>query len=119
MRKIILFFVMALLSIGCHAQSPSVAYDHVTGTMMFDGGKDYAVVQMEGTQKELHDLIMTNLTRICNNASDNVTSFKSWADWYVYKSESKQQKHGYAIDQLNANMTALVNAIVSKSDGDW
>lgn len=184
MKKNLLLVISLLLAIFAKAQAQSIAYVQASGRMMFEDGKDYAVVQIEGSQKELHDLIMTNLTRICNNASDNVTSFndasvsmsavtklftldlsmgikqqwdgkikidiaikdgkvrisapvlsevydsgktfipyggsfKSWADWYVYKSESKQQKHGYAIDQLNANMTALVNAIVSKSDGDW
>ena len=184
MKKNLLLVISLLLAIFAKAQAQSIAYDQASGRMMFEDGKDYAVVQMEGSQKELHDLIMTNLTRIYNNANDNVTSFndasvsmtgvaelfelnlpmgirqtwtarikmdiaikdgrikisvpdflefyangkqfvpyggtfKTWSDGYVYKSDSKKKKHGYAIKQLNSNMTSLIKSIISKDADNW
>lgn len=184
MKKNLLLVISLLLAIFAKAQAQNIAYDQASGRMMFEDGKDYAVVQMEGSQKELHDLIMSNLTRIFNNANDNVTSFddasismtgvaelftlnlpmgirqtwtarikmdiaikdgrvkisvpdflafyangkqfvpyggtfKTWSDWYIYKSDSKKKKHGYAIKQLNSNMTSLIKSIISKDADNW
>lgn len=182
MRKHLLF-IFLFLTISAAGQNISVAYDHTSGTFKFQDGGNYAVVQMQGTQKENHDRVMTNLTAVCTNAKDNVTSFndasismsavaklftldlgmidqtwsgnvkveigikdgkirvgapvitqvytdgepitpyggsfKSWADWYIYKSEKKTAKHGYAIKQLDDNMTALINSIIKTGGDDW
>lgn len=183
-KNLLLVTCLVLFSVFAKAQAPSIAYDQVSGGMLFEDGKDYAVVQMEGTQKELHDLVMSNLTRIFSNANDNVTSFndasismtgvaklftlnlpmgirqtwtarikmdiaikdgririsapafltfyandeqfvpyggsfKTWSDWYIYKSESKKKKHGYAIKQMNSNMTSIVKSIISKDVDNW
>lgn len=189
MKKNLFLVISLLLAIFAKAQAQSIAYDQTSGRMMFEDGKDYAVVQMEGSQKELHDIIMSNLTRMFCNANDNVTSFndasismtgvtklftlilpmgipqtctarikmdiaikdgrvkisvpdflafykiyasgeqgeffpyggtfKTWADWYIYKSDSKKKKHGYVIKQLNSNMTSLIKSIISKDADKW